>query len=115
MSDFFYRYVDEMVGDEYSSHPRIRLLRLDVAKRTPMGAWVQLGRLGKKRFVLNDSRKRYAHPTEAEALQSFIARKRRQKSIYAARHDHAEIMLRTAEVMLERGLSCDSPALAPFA
>lgn len=52
-----------------------------VIKRTPKGAWIDLG-WGDKRFVLLTARKRYALPTQAEALESFILRKSRQEDIY---------------------------------
>lgn len=52
-----------------------------VIKRTPKGAWIDLG-WGDKRFVLLTARKRYALPTQAEALESFIMRKSRQEDIY---------------------------------
>lgn len=55
-----------------------------VIKRTPKGAWIDLG-WGDKRFVLLSARKRYALPTQAEALESFIMRKRVQESIYENR------------------------------
>lgn len=55
-----------------------------VTRRTPKGAWIDLG-WGDKRFVLLSARKRYACPTEAEALESFIMRKRRQEDIYRDR------------------------------
>lgn len=60
-----------------------------VIKRTPKGAWIDLG-WGDKRFVLLSARKRYALPTEVEALESFIMRKRRQEDIYQNRIHSAQ-------------------------
>jgi hypothetical protein len=100
MVDIYYRYIDELVGDEYSSSPRIRLLEFHVRKRTPKGVWLHISK-AKLRFVLNEGRKRYAFPDKEGALASFIARKRIQKNIYAARHDTAEQMLQEAAAMME--------------
>jgi hypothetical protein len=44
-----------------------------VTRETPKGVWLDNGR-----FVLRDARKRWACPTRDEAVESFLARKRRQ-------------------------------------
>lgn len=105
-NDFFYRYVDELIGDEYSSSPRMRLLEFRVQKYTPKGAWLH-SPWWKPKFVLVSGRKRFAHPTKEEALQSFIARKRRQISIYAARHDTAKEVLDQAIALVGTDLNKD--------
>lgn len=71
---------DRPCGD---SNPYIFLLRLPVVKTTPCGVWIT-DEIGRRRFVLRDARKRYACPTQAEALSSFQARKERQKRILTA-------------------------------
>lgn len=70
-----------------------------VIKRTAKGAWIDLG-FGDKRFVLLTARKRYACPTQAEALESFIHRKERQATIYQSRLDKAENAQRMAFEMM---------------
>lgn len=40
-----------------------------------------------KKFVLNSGRKRFAHETRREAIESFLARKRRQYEIIVASLD----------------------------
>lgn len=61
----------------YENHADVVLLeKYRVTKRTPCGAWIYV--YGKPKFVLNDTRKRFAFPTEDEAKVSFFARKRRQ-------------------------------------
>jgi hypothetical protein len=103
--DRLYRYVDvayASMSDEYgesrgSGHLEVELKWYDVVRRTPKGAWIadcspygSLGSIdGHLRFVLLTARKRFACPTKEEALESFIARKTRQASIYAARLDRA--------------------------
>ena len=50
-----------------------------VVKHTPHGCWIR--DYEKRRFVLNDSVKRFAYPTVEEAKTSFLARKRRQLAL----------------------------------
>lgn len=79
------------------------LERFMVLKRTPKGAWIsrwpwrsywpQDG----KRFVLATGRKRYAMPTEAEALESYIQRKRRHISILTGQLSDAKEGLERAK------------------
>jgi len=56
-----------------------------VVKATPCGVWLDIGR-----FVKTAARKRFACPTEAEALESFVARKSRQLSILEAQAGRVE-------------------------
>jgi hypothetical protein len=53
-----------------------------VVKTTPRGEWVDV--YGERKFVLNDSMKRYAYSTKKEALESFIRRKAKQARILSA-------------------------------
>lgn len=68
-----YRFKEVMFTDS-----KIVLVKHEhpVISATPTGVWIDV--LGRKRFVKLNARKRYACPTEAEALESFRARKRRQ-------------------------------------
>lgn len=55
-----------------------------VVRRTPCGVWIQTAPgypKPKLKFVLNDSRKRWAHETLDGAKESFLARKNRQLNI----------------------------------
>lgn len=63
-----------------------------VAKVTPCGVRLACGR-----FVLRVARKRYACPTREEAMQSFLARKKRQASILRSRLGFVEEAIRQAE------------------
>jgi len=80
-------------GRSYVSTVPFRVLR-----ETPKGVWLEDGgAFGGKRFVLRDARKRFACPTQEEALESFRARKQRQLKILQAQVRHVETVLRMAE------------------
>jgi len=94
--DRLYRYEDILVSygtDEFDDPlpPRllVRLREYPVQKRTPKGAWIDLG-LGDRRFVLLTARKRFACPTKKEAAESFRERKRVQINILKAQLRRAE-------------------------
>lgn len=89
---YYYRY--EAMNWESGVH--VYLQKLPVVKETPCGVWVeQYG--GGTRFVLKAARKRFACPTQEEALTSFKARKRRQIGILRAQLERAEEALDKAE------------------
>lgn len=90
----FYRFEDYLTGDEYAVRVELRLRELRVLKTTRCGVW--LDDYGRRRFVLNDSYKKFAARTVDAARESFIARKRRQVSIYRHRVAHAENALEQA-------------------
>jgi hypothetical protein len=91
MSDTYYRYEDRRYASAYDgpSTLRVELRTFALIRRTPCGAWLDLG-YGDRRWVADRARKRFACPTEPEARASFLARKRRQLSIYRARARQAE-------------------------
>lgn len=64
---------------------KVELRTYRIRKTTPCGAWLDIGR-----FVKNSGRKRFAWPTEAEALASFMARKQRQLGILKAQVSRVE-------------------------
>lgn len=51
----------------------IILLEFETIRETPNGYWIKINRF-KEKFVLKDSRKRYAYPTKQEAFESFRIR-----------------------------------------
>lgn len=68
----------------YHNHADVLFMETyPVTKHTPCGCWIDLG-YREKRFILNDSRKRFAYPTKEEAKASFLARKKRQLGILRA-------------------------------
>lgn len=92
-NDCWYRYDDIQYApplDEFDmpigrGRLELRLTTFRVVRLTPTGAWLTPHPIVSPRFARRDARKRYACPTKQEALESFFARKRRQKSIYEAR------------------------------
>jgi hypothetical protein len=107
--DCLYRYEDykESCGydDEWGCgySIKVRLVRLYITKRTKKGVWIE-GR----RFVLLSGRKRYAFPTQQEALDSFIARKKRQILLLTNQLRDAEIALSMA-VYIEEDADAANP------
>ena len=94
--------------DECNSTIRLRTDSYEVLKETPCGHTIQ-AKFGKNRFVNKSSRKRFAYPTIAEAMVSFIARKKREHLILSSRVSHVETALQLAETALIniRNLSID--------
>lgn len=108
-TECWYRYDDysEAVGGigvdgdwEYAGYSRtkLRLTKYPVIKHTPKGVW--LDNYGTKRFVRREAIKRFACPTEEEALESFIARKARQVSILTSQLEQAKKAKKMAEESL---------------
>lgn len=97
-----FRYEDvryaSMDEDSFSGPLQVELRKFTVLKHTPKGFWIRIG-FSEKRFVLTEARKKYAHLTKGDALTSFIARKRRQQSIYEARLNDCRMALILAEEM----------------
>lgn len=62
---------------------------------TPKGVWVDV--FGDKKFVLSAAKKRFAYPTEDEALQSFLARKKRQRIILRDQLQRVERLIAEAK------------------
>lgn len=110
MSDervFWYRYVDShVVGYDYdyevitSRSVRVTLHTYLVDRETPKGVWLWTGEINARRngyrWVSKSSHRRFAWATEAEALVSFQARKRRQIQ-------HLVLQLKQAQAALDMG------------
>lgn len=90
-AEYWYRY------DEYETTSGMRVLqhKYRVLKHTPCG--VQLNTWGGPKFVLRDARKRWACPTDEEARESYMARKRRQISILESQLKRAKTGLYAME------------------
>lgn len=86
-------------GDPYPRTPgfnvALRMCKFPVLSTTKHGVWID-GPRG-KRFINNSWTKRYAVPTIEEAWESFIARKRREIRLYAARLLDAKAALALGE------------------
>lgn len=77
----------------------IIIFELQVVKITTKGVWVN--NYGKRRFILTDAKKHYALPTKQLALESFIARKKRQCTILQGNINVATRQMRMAQSMLD--------------
>lgn len=92
-----YRYEDLHYAD--CLNVQVILREFLITKTTPRGAWVD--NCGTPRFVLSGAYKRFACPTKKEAIDSFIARKKRQVRILMAQREIAQKALLVAEKMSE--------------
>ena len=93
-----YRY-DYHPGMTWASYENLYLYSLPVLKQTPRGFWVEdhgALRRNKRRFVLENSRKKYAATTPKLALESFIAKKESQIGILTAQLEGAKEALKAA-------------------
>lgn len=75
-----------------SSSPVLEMSWYPIQRRTPKGAWVQ----GK--FIRFTAKRRWASPTEEDALMDFRARRRVQVSILSNRLARAKAELVLAEI-----------------
>lgn len=69
-------------------------------KTTEKGVWLDV--FDRPRFVRTDARKKFACPSKVEALESFIARKHRQKTILRSQLEDVLSMEDIAAGMLEK-------------
>lgn len=95
-------YDDEgcyLFGKNSIGNVKIELEKFKVVKLTPRGLWLsrmyinwkgEEETLTDKKFILLDSRKKFAHPTKEEALESFIQRKASQVKIVKRQLDVAK-------------------------
>lgn len=80
----------------YFNRDGITITKWVVRKVTPMGCWVaeqELDWCSDVRFMRTDAYRRFAWPTEREALKSYLARKARQVSILRQKLWTAQEML----------------------
>jgi hypothetical protein len=105
VGDTWYRYEDtrhahiDEYGDAGETYVKLYLRSYKVSKVTPKGVWLSYFSVGGIfRFVLLDARKRFAHPTKEEALESFKARKAAQMRILEKQLEH----VRSAVWQVER-------------
>jgi hypothetical protein len=109
----FYRYENTTYCGLYGylSTERIEERRYYLIKETPCGWWIHSNRhhnlKGKNKMILfhterphwvsKTSRKKFAYPTQNEALEGFKARKRRQITILEHKLMKAQAAIRIAE------------------
>lgn len=83
--------------------PKLELEEFEVTKETPKGYWISIASWGHwKRWVSKTSRKRYAHPTEKEALNGFVLRTRARVKIMKHQLAISQIALSMAENKLNQ-------------
>lgn len=97
--------LDEWGYTQGKGQIKVECRTFKVVRHTPKGVWLA-AHIGpwtsrEERFVLNGARKKYAHPTKAEAIESFLARKQAQLRIYTARADRARQASAMAKAMHE--------------
>jgi len=104
VGDTWYRYEDTRHAhiDEYDNvvgtYVKLYLRSYRVSKVTPKGVWLSYIFVGGVcRFVLLDARKRFAHPTKEQALESFKARKAKQIRILEKQLEHVRSAVWQAE------------------
>jgi len=105
---YLYRY--EVRFDHWLDIPYLFCTRYKILKETKCGVWIETGKFdwNRKKFVkLKHSngvkvRKRFAQPTEKEALKSFIMRKRRQIGILEAQLEQATLALDAGVELLKQ-------------
>lgn len=111
--EVYYRYeleetIKESLGSLFGKQVQVLVCKeLKVFKRTPKGAWV--GRRYYSHhshvvFCLDHAKKRWAHPTKKEELDSMIARKTRQIKILEPQLADAKEALRLALLLKEETL-----------
>jgi hypothetical protein len=88
--EYLYRFKD--IRDTMGI--RVIKKKFKVVKETPCGYWVRLYySFNDKKWVSKVAKKRYAYPTEQEAMTNFKARKRRQIEILSAQLQDAKVAL----------------------
>jgi hypothetical protein len=99
----FYRY-DQI---EFEDGPRLSETTFGLIKETPYGWWIghspdECVPVGPgKWWVSKTARKRFAYPTKKEALENFMARKRRQIAILNYKLERAAEAWDLAEAKLK--------------
>lgn len=91
----FYRFQDGFYYDNATA--TVDRIEFDLVRETPCGYWIQsLRGWGEERWVSKTARKRYAYPSEKEALTSYIQRKRRQIGLLAHQLQASDVRWRKA-------------------
>lgn len=111
MTSLYYRYFDrswDHDGDTFLFQGNVVLIPLEfiVVRRTPKGVWIHdptVKKFPNCRFILNDSKKRFACETKEKALVSFLARKKLQLGYLKANVIQVVDAIALAEKMISEG------------
>ena len=97
----YYRYEGRVIGEDLFTH-RVTFFvnAYPVLSETPKGVWIFAK--GRKAFVLNKARKKYAYPTVEQAWEAFKHRKRRRIELL-------RIYLELEKAVLEEAKKHDEP------
>ena len=100
--EYWYRF-DARVRRDYDriKNVTITLYRFAVVRHTLRGVWLDYG-FEKDKFVLVNSRKRFACPTLDEAKESFLARKRIQLNILEEQIEGVQRILLEADSLIAK-------------
>lgn len=112
MKNFFryesVEYATIGIDGEFTSpkfpNPKLELKIFNLHKETPKGFWIGYGYSGLKsplKWVSKTAKKRYAYPTEQEALINFIKRNERRIEIIQYQIDSCIIGVNIAKEKLE--------------
>lgn len=99
--EYLYRYDTA----NYSTGITVSLHRYRIVKRTPKGFWISDYSFSfpqKDRWVSATGKKRYAYPTQDEALESFMYRKLRYMRILEGRLRNAKISFEAGAALLSQ-------------
>jgi len=90
-----YRTVNTAIGVKLS------IEEFQIVKHTPKGIWITPKNMSfDKRFVLLKARKKYAHFTQEEALESFVARTSRRVQLLKNQLANSELALLYAKQLM---------------
>ncbi len=112
----WYRYEDVSYAPPYDPETEKHWGpgRTDIVKRsypvmkiTPKGVWIS--QYGTKRFILADSRKRFAHATVEEAMDSFMARKHAQLRILQSQVSRIQRAIQLGHQMIMKHVETKNP------
>ena len=100
--EYWYRF-DSRVWRDYDriKTVAITLYRFAVVRYTQQGVWLDYG-IEKDKFVLINSRKRFACPTLDEAKESFLARKKIQLIILEEQTEDVRRILLEADSLIAK-------------
>ncbi len=98
--EHWYRFEDQIWIDyDGVRNVSVYLTKFVVTKHTLKGVWLEYG-FEKDKFVLKNSRKRFACPTVEEAKISFLARKQSQLCILEAQVAGVRMILTRANTLM---------------
>ena len=91
--------IDGEYKHSYSSY-KVLLREYGVIRETPKGFWIESDDIMlEKKFVRKEGIKKYAAQTKEEALKDFIARRKKQISIFESRLARAKCELEISQKM----------------